>query len=142
MAEKKVLLASHGELALGLKKTVEFFLGRKDSILAVYAYLDASDDYLNVIQKFIEESKEGEAVIFTDILGGSVNQQVLIKVKESQKKIPVITSMNLPVVLSAAMEPNELTEERVAELCSECSPQMVALHTEREEAGDLDAFLE
>ncbi len=66
MAEKKVLLASHGELALGLKKTVEFFLGRKDSILAVCAYLDASDDYLNVIQKFQKKGRRLFLQIFSE----------------------------------------------------------------------------
>ena len=142
MAERKLLLASHGRLAQGLKETAEFFLGRSDSILAICAYLDSSDAYLKEIRSFIDDAKEGEAVIFSDILGGSVNQQVMMMVEESGKQIPIVTSMNLPIVLSAALSGEPLTQEHLQALCGDCDPTVMQWEEDTKEEGDLDAFLE
>lgn len=141
MTERKILLASHGRLAQGLKESAKFFLGESAAISAVCAYLDSSSDYLKDIAAFIDSAQEGEAVIFTDILGGSVNQQVMCKVRESKKNIPIITSMNLPIVLSAALDSEALSEERLAALCGDCHPQAVRFEEAEEKEGDLDEFL-
>ena len=68
---KHILLASHGRLALGMKDTVEFFLGKSDSIVAVSAYLDSSDAYLQEIKDFVDAATAEDSVIFTDIYGAN-----------------------------------------------------------------------
>lgn len=142
MAEKNILLASHSHLAQGLKETAEFFLGKQQSIKAICAYLDSSDDYLKEIQSFIDTAKEGEAIIFTDIIGGSVNQQVVTMVKDSKKEIPVISSMNLSVVLAAALTSENLDMQSAIKLCQDCEPKVVCLNqfNTDDKEGDLDEF--
>ena len=110
---------SHGRLASGLKDTLEFFLGQSEMIAAVDAYVDTSSDYLQQLQRFVDSAEVGKAIIFTDIYGGSVNQQVSAMVMESEKDIPIVTGMNLPIVLSAAMTDDSLTAERMESIsCS------------------------
>ena len=116
---KHILLASHGRLALGMKDTVEFFLGKSDSIVAVSAYLDSSDAYLQEIKDFVDAATAEDSVIFTDIYGGSVNQQVTTIVLESKKEIPIISSMNLPIIMSVA-----LSDEKV--ICGKSDGRMSA----------------
>lgn len=140
---KKILLTSHGRMALGLKDTLEFFLGHNDDILAISAYLDSSDKYLQEIQTFINSIEEEEAIIFTDIYGGSVNQQVTSLVLEAKKNIPIITSMNLPIVLSLAMMEEEITSKMINDVIKDCTPKLMEFENvdNQEEGGELDAFL-
>ena len=125
---KHILLASHGRLALGMKDTVEFFLGKSDSIVAVSAYLDSS------IKDFVDAATAEDSVIFTDIYGGSVNQQVTTIVLESKKEIPIISSMNLPIIMSVALSDEKVTLEYVESLMEECQPKLVTF--EQQEQGD------
>lgn len=137
---KKILLASHGKLASGLKSTLEFFLGESENLFAVNAYIDSSDDYLQEIKKFIDSVTEDEAVIFTDIYGGSVNQQVTTLVIDSGKNIPIITSMNLPIVLSIALSEEKVTSELLDSMVAECAPKYVSIQTTVEEGDEEDDF--
>lgn len=131
---KHILLASHGRLALGMKDTVEFFLGKSASIVAVSAYLDSSDAYLQEIKDFVDAATAEDSVIFTDIYGGSVNQQVTTIVLESKKEIPIISSMNLPIIMSVALSDEKATLEYVESLMEECQPKLVTF--EQQEQGD------
>lgn len=138
---KKILLASHGKLAFGLKNTLEMFIGESDDITAVSAYLDDSDDYLKTIETFINQGEE-EKIIFTDILGGSVNQQVMKLLMEMHKEIMVITSMNLAIVLSIALCEEKITPTLADGLLVECSPmRMEFKKTESEMIDTIDDFL-
>ncbi len=137
---KRILLASHGKLALGLKDTLELFIGKSDLIVAVGAYVDSTSHYIEEIQKFIDSADDDGAIIFTDIYGGSVNQQVTRMVLAAGKKIPIVTSMNLPIVLSVALSEEEMTSAAIEQLSRDCIPKVVTL--QKEEEGDMDAFFE
>lgn len=137
---RKMLLISHSRLALGLKQTLEFFTGTSDDIVALAAYLDEGSDYLTKLQEFIDQADEKNAVIFTDIYGGSVNQQATAMILSSGKEIPIITGMNLPIVLSIALAEQTLSTEAIKELCEECKPQLVEVQTKAKEEGDVDEF--
>ena len=135
-----ILLASHGNLAIGLKNTVEFFLGDSKNIISVAAYIDSSDEYLKVINDFIDNVDEKDAIIFTDIFGGSVNQQVTTLVYNSGKKIPIIANMNLPIVMQLALS-DEFNLLKLEEEINECLPKLVTLEIDDKE-DELDDFFE
>lgn len=137
---KRILLTSHGRLASELKDTLEFFLGQSEMIAAVDAYVDTSSDYLQQLQRFVDSAEVGKAIIFTDIYGGSVNQQVSAMVMESEKDIPIVTGMNLPIVLSAAMTDDSLTAERMESMLKECQLQLVKMSSCETKEGDEDEF--
>lgn len=137
---KRILLASHGRLAFGLKDSLEFFLGKSDLIVAVGAYIDSTDNYIQEIQQFIDSAEDDDAVIFTDIYGGSVNQQVTRMVLAANKKIPIITSMNMPIVLSVALSEEKMTQTVINRLCVDCIPKIVVLPINEEKQGDMDEF--
>ncbi len=69
---KKILIASHGHLASGIQSSIGILTGNKDAVQAIDAYVDDSD-YTQAIQAFLDSvGPNDEAVIFTDIYGGSV----------------------------------------------------------------------
>lgn len=75
---KKVLVASHGHLASGIRSSIDILTGMADMVEAVDCYVDDSD-FTPRIQAFIDSvGPEDEAIIFTDIYGGSVFQKVVL----------------------------------------------------------------
>lgn len=139
---KRILLASHGRFAFGLKDSLEIFLGKSDLIVAVGAYIDSTDNYVQEIQQFIDSVADDDAIIFTDIYGGSVNQQVTKMVLTANKKIPIITSMNMPIVLSVALSEEKMTSTVINQLCVDCIPKVVVLQINEEKGDDMDEFFE
>lgn len=123
---KKILLASHGFLAKGLKDTLRIFLGETDDITAVCAYIDDTDNYIKEIEMFIQQAEEnGQYVICTDIYGGSVNQKVIEYLTKSNKKIPVVSGMNLPIVLSIAVSDTPCDRKYLESIFEQCNLQYV-----------------
>lgn len=142
---KNILLASHGYLAKGLKNTLSIFSQDADRIEVICAYVDESNNYIEDIKKFIENSPENDSIIFTDIYGGSVNTKIVEEMVNSKKNIPIISGMNLPLVLSVLIE-DDISKDRISEIIGECCPCVVEIPKESIEViskGDEeDDFLE
>ena len=95
---KKVLVASHGHLASGIRSSIGILTGMADMVEAVDCYVDDSD-FTPRIQAFIDSvGPEDEAIIFTDIYGGSVFQKVVLMEPE-KRGIVHVTGMNLGLVI-------------------------------------------
>ena len=133
---KHILLASHGTLASGLKNTLQIFMGPSNNIKAVCAYVDDSSDYLEDIKVFIKEHDNDDSIIFVDIYGGSVCQQVVKIMMDEGKSIPIVAQMNLPIVLSLALEEDDHSLKHIIELCAQAAPQVVANEAPKEEDED------
>jgi PTS system mannose-specific IIA component len=136
---RKILLASHGHLASGLKSSVEILTGDSSAITAVDAYVDDSD-YTEAIRDFIDAcGPDDEAVIFTDILGGSVFQKVALLEPEKHGVVHV-TGMNLAVVMECLLTPDPLTTENVDAIAREAAGQLkrvnVSAQTSQQESAD------
>jgi PTS system mannose-specific IIA component len=106
---RQILIASHGHLASGIKSSINILTGIGDQISIIDAYVD-DRDYTEDIVRFIEES-EDDAVIFSDLYGGSVNQRIMSKILESKKDIYLISNTNLAIVLELLMYSEKLTEK-------------------------------
>lgn len=120
---KKILVASHGYLADGIKSSVGILTGNQDLITAVNAYVDESD-YTPRIQEFIDSvAPEDDAVIFTDIYGGSVFQKVAL-LEPEKKGIVHVTGVNLAAVIEALIRTDPLTTEVMDEIVSGASALM------------------
>ena len=120
---KKILIATHGCMAEGVKSSVKILAGMADSISCINAYMDESD-YTEQILAFVDSVEAGDnAVIFTDLYGGSVNQRV-VRYLPKDKNIHLITGFNLGLVLGIALAAEPLTEESIDEIVSESKKQM------------------
>ncbi|MBO0411496.1 PTS N-acetylglucosamine transporter subunit IIBC [Enterococcus hulanensis] len=98
---RKVLIATHAQMAEGIKSTAEFIIGEKNNLTFINAYINdiPFKDELDHFKKDL--SKEDEVVILTDILAGSVNQEVTQLTDRPHTH--VITGVNLPLVLGVAL---------------------------------------
>ena len=101
----KIIIASHGELAYGMKKTVEFFGGNN------IEYLEQTMSESGFEEKVIDllsKYKNDNCIVFTDLYGGSVNQCFFKNLQ--QYHFHLITGMNLPVILECVLANNEIDE--------------------------------
>lgn len=109
---KKVLVASHGHLASGIRSSIEILTGMADMVEAVDCYVDDSD-FTPRIQAFIDSvGPEDEAIIFTDIYGGSVFQKVVLMEPE-KRGIVHVTGMNLGLVIEALLGAEPVTADPI-----------------------------
>ena len=80
----KILLTSHGPLANGMKKTAEFLMGQNENVETLCAYVDEqSKDLPAMVEKWMNErNPEDQWVVITDIFGGSINNEFMIRAQE------------------------------------------------------------
>lgn len=119
------IIATHGKMASGIFNTLELLIGNKRKILILDAYVENQ----RPVQERLEEMLEGveePIVAFTDIVGGSVNRETMIVLKE--KDAYVITDFNLALLLEICLLPDEeISEERINECIHLSQKQMRCL---------------
>lgn len=94
-----IILASHGHLASGMKHTLEMIVGVREDLLAFDAYCDGVDSIKENVTQVIEGCSDKSIILLTDILGGSVNNELSQLIKHFPN-IEVLTGMNLPLLLA------------------------------------------
>ena len=94
----KILIASHGTLAKGMKCSLELIMGKQEEVKTFCAYLDGETSIEARVKAFMENIKEGEEwVVVTDLLGGSVNNEFMKYIHRPD--IHLLTGMNLALLL-------------------------------------------
>lgn len=138
---KKYLIASHGKLASGLKSSLEVLTGIKDNVTVIDAYL--RDQPVNVaqeVQKFLKTlTKEDIGIIFTDLVGGSVNREVLEQTKDL-KQVFVVSSVNLPTILAVVLDQEPMNVAHLQELVASAPVEVMSLNSNVASLSD-DDFL-
>ena len=111
---RTVILASHGHLASGMKNTVEMILGEQEALKAFDAYTTPECNVHDTLEAMLRQA-DGECVIVTDVLGGSVNKEAVVFAAQPG----VITGMNLTLVATLLTEEelplDELVRTGIAE---------------------------
>lgn len=139
----KYLIATHGKLASGFQSSLNILTGKGDEVSVIDAYLDDSD-YTPQIDHFIDSVNDDEqAVIFTDLYGGSVNQKVVTKlVPKGKNNIFLISNSNLAIILSILLQPEgtKLDETKINQLAEESAIKPVVWNTTDNDDSDDDFF--
>ncbi|MGT2832329.1 PTS mannnose transporter subunit IIA [Streptococcus halotolerans] len=137
--KRRYLIASHGRLASGLQHSLEVLTGRGEEFAVIDAYVDDSD-YTEVLVGFVNQLHEDEqGLIFTDLLGGSVNQKVVQTLMDNPKdNVLLISNINLATILSLAYaKPDEaLTLEDIHQVVAESQVTAVDLALNNNDEAD------
>lgn len=110
---KHIVLVSHGEMAQGVKATLEMLIGKQDTVHAVS--LRADGDNIQFEEDLTEKMKalyEEEIIIIADLLGGTPCN-VAVKNYLTNENIMIVAGMSLPLVIEAAMNPSATIKELV-----------------------------
>lgn len=119
-----IVLASHGELSQGLKQTAEMILGATSNIYALSAYRNEDEPIEKQLNSLIKKLGTKNLFVLTDILGGSVNNEMLMLLKNNPD-IHLITGMNLPLVISIATQTGEIDSSILETIVSESKNSLI-----------------
>jgi len=99
---RKFLIASHGNFAAGIKSSLDIIIGQTDNIFIIEAYTDGNKGIKEELDEILESIDAlDELVVFTDLLGGSITNQVLqFALKEN---VYILSGMNLPLLIEVIM---------------------------------------
>ena len=122
-----LIIASHSSMAQGTADTLRFLANRQD-IKTINAYKDDRpietiiDELVNVL-----DFKE-KTLVFTDLLGGSVNQAIVLKLYK--KGVYIIAGFNLALILEClSLSDEEINEDRLNEIIELARKEMVLVNT-------------
>ncbi|MGM0169115.1 PTS system, mannose-specific IIA component [Enterococcus sp. AZ135] len=128
---RKILIATHGYFADGVMSSLKLLVGEREEITIINAYVDETDVTKQYDTFFNNLSLDDEVVVFTDLYGGSVNQQ-LFNYTEPHKAI-LITGFNLPILLEVLLTPERITKEKAYQLVENCRNELKVVEPENKE---------
>lgn len=118
---KRYLIATHGEMASGIASTIQLLVGERDDITYIDAYV--KDDFIaEEVKQFFNTYAEDDILVFTDLLAGSVNRELMLYVGE---RVHIIAGFNLPLLLECLLSDVEWTKEWIAESIKMACSQIV-----------------
>ncbi|MCK8478291.1 PTS sugar transporter subunit IIA [Microbacterium aurugineum] len=97
----RLLLASHGELARGLRDAALLIMGERDDIFATAPY-SGDIDALLAETRAVLDGVDGILVVLTDLEGGSPHNALLPLTTDA--RVRVISGANLPLVIAIALD--------------------------------------
>lgn len=100
------LIVSHGDLAAGMKMSVEMVTGKQDNVIALGLTPEGGPSELEEKLDQLMSTIEGfeDVFIFTDLYGGSPGNAVFMKFA-ANPKITIISGVNFPMLLTAILTP-------------------------------------
>lgn len=121
---RKILIATHGKYAEGLKNTSHLFVSEDFEITSISAYVSELDfkDQLSLFFKKCDSNDE--VIVLTDISGGSVNRECMKYM--SREHTHIISGVNLALILEITFIQSEyLNAEEINELITKARNSIV-----------------
>lgn len=122
---RKFLIATHGAFAEGVKSSLNMIIGPTDNVFVIQAYLQENKPLDEEIEALLQtDGAPTEWVVFSDLLGGSVNNQVLRYAL--WPNVHVVSGFNLPLLIEIVMsDPATPITEVIASALTAAREQMV-----------------
>jgi PTS system mannose-specific IIA component len=112
------IIVTHGNLAEELLRTAQTVYGEFSDCHALSNASRSPDALIKEIEKVIEAVKGLPCIIFVDFLGGSCSHACLMQAsaRGDAQDIPIISGVNLPMLLAFLNKRDEISFERLAEM--------------------------
>jgi fructoselysine and glucoselysine-specific PTS system IIA component len=121
---RKFLIATHGTFAVGVKSSLDIIVGAMEHIFLIQAYIDDAvsvEEQINQVMQHVSEADE--LIVFTDILGGSITNQILQHAL--RPNVHVVSGFNLPLLIEVMMADMDTpVEETIASAIDSAKEQM------------------
>ena len=99
MRMNRIILASHGGLSAGMKDTVQMILGELPNLYALATLRDETEPITVAARRLLDGFAAEDAVyIVTDVMGGSVNNEMLTLLPEYPAHIHHRSAPGVPLL--------------------------------------------
>ena len=113
-----LLIVSHGSLASSLVATASLIFGEQQNVVAYGLEPGVQlDDFKEKIEAYIRERENENFLVLADLLFGSPFNSLIASMK--QDNVYLVTGVNLPMVLEAAMQKDHLPFESLCDSAKE-----------------------
>jgi mannose/fructose-specific phosphotransferase system component IIA len=134
---KRILLATHGSFASGIKSSIEIIVGEQENIYTIDAYIGETsfEDQLN---EYLDTINLDDDILFviTDVFGGRVNQTLTDKLHQYEN-VHIITGLNLPLLLELQMlNEEDSTKENISNIVENSKQQIQYVEIEEDDVTD------
>jgi fructoselysine/glucoselysine PTS system EIIA component len=111
---RKFLIATHGNLATGVKSTLDIIIGQTENVFLIEAYVKENKGIESDLAALLKKlGKNEELIIFTDLLGGSITNQA---VQFTQgRNVHIVSGFNLALLIEVLMAETSTPAEEVIE---------------------------
>lgn len=111
---KHIYVASHGHFARGLVNSLSLLIGDEHGVIPVCAYDEdiVTTEQLEQTWSIIVQANGDEVVIFTDLLGGSINNSA-VSVLMRHRNVFVVAGINLTLLLEFLLCEEATTEAAI-----------------------------
>ena len=111
---RKFLIATHGSFAKGVKSSLDIIMGETENIFLIEAYVNENktiEDELNAVLENI--NKEDELIVFTDLMGGSITNQILRQALRDN--VHIVSGFNLPLLIDVLLADTDTPAAEIIE---------------------------
>lgn len=136
--KRRLLIATHSTLAEGFTNALMFFAGDGIDVTYINAYIDGKPIDEKINSFFSTLNDKDELIVLTDLLAGSVNQNLYKYI--SREHTHILTGINLALALSLVLESanDYLTKERINQLVNSSRENIVYMNEFQAEVDDDD----
>jgi fructoselysine and glucoselysine-specific PTS system IIA component len=122
---RKFLIATHGTLASGVKSSLDIIIGATENLFLLQAYVEENKSLEEEILALLKAlGEEEELIVFSDLLGGSVTNQILQY--GLRDNVHIVAGFNLGLVMEILLADAETPVEQViSEAITHAKEQMV-----------------
>jgi len=96
---KELILISHGDFCIELKKSIEMIMGPQENIHAIgLVQGEGPEEFKHKFNSLTESFND--FVVFADLMGGTPCNTVAGLLMEGDKKFDLYAGMNMPMIIS------------------------------------------
>ena len=111
---RKFLIATHGNLATGVKSTLDIIIGQTENVFLIEAYVKENKGIESDLAALLKKlGKNEELIIFTDLLGGSITNQAARFTQG--RNVHIVSGFNLALLIEVLMAETSTPAEEVIE---------------------------
>lgn len=137
---QKILLATHGHLASGLLSTLTIIAGDVTNVQAIDGYTEAEDITSMIETAIADVTVNDQLIVFTDLLGGSVNQLVTKLAMEKHVPAIIVSGFNVVLVLTVLLANKPVTRAQMQQYIVEARQGMTMVGMPKPDKTDEEDF--
>src|ERR1700733_10758141 len=125
---RKFLIATHGNLATGVKSTLDIIIGQTENVCLIEAYVKENKGIESDLAALLKTlARNDELIIFTDLLGGSITNQA---VRFTQgRNVHIVSGFNLALLIEILMAETSTPAEEVIETAIQNAKEQIVYVT-------------
>ena len=136
----KYLFASHGLFAKGTESFLNIMCGQESNVYTLNAFMDERSIESLVASKLEEIGTFDQLIIFCDLYGGSVAQEIYRQTAMDPRNIHLIAGYNLALVIDIMARDLVLTKEDIAQMIENNKQATVYIDRVIDETVEEDLF--